>query len=288
MLDNSRIVTFLQWRSSEKAVEVAEHARQDAVAEADRQRTDAKSTLEQQRQDASASLESETKRADRANALADRSAKAAEETAKAAAQQLELGERAWVKVTEVKPRGNTPPVQSLSFQEVGDRKVPRLRYQVTFNYEIHLKILGRSPALNINVWPELYLALWGDNVNYAGKVVAEENRVCDEFAKRKKESKNAGTAAFPDETPVVYQGASALVFEESKVHFSDAPGEYILPVLIGCVDYQFQSSGRHHQTRFVYEAFHAHEPRTRFFIVGSGISANDLLLIRNESDDYAY
>jgi hypothetical protein len=281
------LVTYLQWRSSERAVQVAEQARQDAVTEAERQRIDAKNTLDQQRRDASAALEAQTKRADRANTLADRSAEAAEKTAKTAAQQLELGDRSWVKVTEVKPRG-THTILSLSFQDISQRKVPGLQYQVTLNYEIQLKVIGRSPALNIDVWQELYLAPWGNNIAYPNEVADEENRACDEFAKRKKEIKNAGTAAFPDETPIVYQGAAAIVSKETKVQFSDAPGDYILPVLIGCVDYQFQSSDRHHQTRFVYETFHGHEPRTRFFLIGEDVSATDLVLIRNKSDDYAY
>jgi hypothetical protein len=285
--------TILQWKSAERAVDVAEHARQDAVTEAERQRIDAKETLDQQRKDAAAALESQTKRADRANTLTDRSAKAAEETAKVAAQQLELGDRPWVKVMDVKPRGNTPPVLSLSFQDItAYRKVPGMKYQVTFNYEVHLKIIGRSPALNIDVWPELYLPAWSSqssgSTGYANEVAAEEIRVCDEFAKKKKELKNAGTAAFPDETPTVYQAAGANVFEQNTNHFSDMPGDYILPVLIGCVDYQFQSSGKHHQTRFVYETFHAQPPRLRFFLVGKDVGPDDLLLIRNESNDYAY
>ncbi len=70
--------------------------------------------------------------------------------------------------------------------------------------------------------------------------------------------------------------------------FSDIPGgPYILPVLIGCVDYQFQSSPVHHHVRFVYEIFHASDPRTRFFLAGQGVKADDLNFIRNPDDDYA-
>jgi hypothetical protein len=83
------LFTFLQWRSSERAVDVAEHARRDAVAEAERQRIDAKSTLDQQRKDATEELQAQTQRADRANVLADRSANAARQSASTAAAQLE-------------------------------------------------------------------------------------------------------------------------------------------------------------------------------------------------------
>jgi|HubBroStandDraft_1064217.scaffolds.fasta_scaffold11268_3 hypothetical protein len=282
-------ISYLQVRSSDRAVAIADQARQDAVTEADRQRRDAKDTLDQQRKDAAVALEEQTKRADRANALADRSAKAAEATAKVSAEQLEIGERPWVKVVEVKPRSGTP----LRFTDItAYRKVEGQKYTVDFFYEVHLKIIGPSPALNIDVWPELYLPEWSSqtvgHVGYSNAVVAEENRVCNEFAKRKKEIKGGGTAAFPNETPVLYQGAQANIFEVNKSHFSDMPGEYILPVLIGCVDYQFQSSEKHHQTRFVYEAFHAKGSTLRFFLVGKDILADDLQLIRNDTDDYAY
>src|SRR5437773_4801579 len=59
------LVTFLQLRSSDRAVQVAEHARQDAVTEAERQRVDAKNTLDQQREDTAAALEAQTKSAKR-------------------------------------------------------------------------------------------------------------------------------------------------------------------------------------------------------------------------------
>jgi hypothetical protein len=79
--------TFLQWRSAERAADIAEHARQDAVTEAERQRADAKIALEAQ-----------TKRADQANTLAGQSAKAAQESASVASQSLNISERAYVEV----------------------------------------------------------------------------------------------------------------------------------------------------------------------------------------------
>ena len=201
-----------------------------------------------------------------------------------------MGDRPWVKVVEIKPRG-TQSILSLSFQHLGQfGNFAGVEYQATLNYEIHLKIIGRSPALNIDISPELYLPIWNTVLTqgYSGDVVSEEKRFCDEVARRKKEIKNGGTASFPDETPTIYVGAATYIYERNKNRSADVSGEYILPVLIGCVDYQFQSSEIHHQTRFVCETFHANEPRTRFFTVGSDVSANDMTLIRNESDDYAY
>ena len=208
-------------------------------------------------------------------------------------KQLELNDRPWVKVTGVDLRGNRE-IPALSFQELpnalrlqGFPLAPE--YQVTVNYEVHLKILGRSPALNIEIRPELYLAQWGvAGGGYRESIAAEEKRACEEFASQKKEIKNAGTAAFPDETPTVFQATGNRVNREGMNWFFDSPTLYVLPVLIGCVDYQFQSSDRHHQTRFVYEIFHAQDPKIRFFKIGQNVSADGLWLVRDEASDYAY
>ena len=76
---------------------------------------------------------------------------------------------------------------------------------------------------------------------------------------------------------------------EAQNFFSDVTpsGPYVLPVLIGCVDYKFQASPVRHHVRFVYEIFHASEARTRFFLAGQGMKADDLVLLHNEADDYA-
>ena len=54
-----------------------------------------------------------------------------------------------------------------------------------------------------------------------------------------------------------------------------------------CVDYEFQSSSRLHQTRAVYEIVHAHNLRTRFFEVARGVEASEMEVERDEMDDYA-
>jgi hypothetical protein len=162
-----------------------------------------------------------------------KSADAAKSAADTAARGLESSGRPWVKVTDLRPRG-THSIPPLSFQDLkrGQLKgLPiELKYQVTFNYEVRLKIIGNSPALNVEVLPELYLAPW-NNSDYSGAVTVAENRVCEEFSKHRRGVKTAGTAAFPGETPVVYQGVAAMVYEGTKNRFSDAVGDYILPVL---------------------------------------------------------
>jgi hypothetical protein len=123
------LFSFFQWRSAERAANIAEQARLDAklassqsLAIAEQARTDAVNGADQQRHDSALALESQTKRADRANVLADRSAKAAEETARLGSLQIEANERAWVTVS------------------VGEQ---------TGNFAVAMRNTGRSPAINV-------------------------------------------------------------------------------------------------------------------------------------------
>ena len=142
--------TFLQWKSAERAADIADHGRIDAnnssaaaLAVAEQARKDAVTGAERQRTDAAVALEAQTKRADRANALADRSARAAEETAKTAALQVEVTERPWIKVkpTLVTPLTFNSPVQA---GEVASA-----------NVQLVLENTGNTVALNVLSWSDI-------------------------------------------------------------------------------------------------------------------------------------
>jgi hypothetical protein len=197
-----------------------------------------------------------------------------------------LTNRAWIKIEDVAPRGNGPVIPSLSFQDINIRGLPAIRQQASLNFDLRGKNVGFSTALNVKVIPELFLARWENG--YSTRVAAEEKRFCE---LREKDSGNfPGTAqaVFPGETLNYAAGINGAITDETMNSFSDLPsGPYILPVLIGCVDYQFQASTVHHHVRFVYEVFHAGEPHTRFFLAGQGVKADDMLFIRNGADDYA-
>lgn len=138
----------------------------------------------------------------------------------------------------------------------------------------------------MNFVPHFYLERWSDG--YSDRIGSEERSACDKVTKDKKTISKGGHALFPDETLTEHGGMGAPITPEAMNFLPNLPrGPYILPVFIGCVDYQFQSSPVHHQIRFVYEIFHRQGPRTRFFGVGEGVKADDLLLIRNETYDYS-
>ena len=202
-----------------------------------------------------------------------------------AARQLELTDRPWIKVETIMPRGNGSVIPALSFQDVNVTGPPAIKQQTYLNFEVHGRNVGHSTALSVKVMSELFLTQWKNG--YSDKVKQEEARFC---ALRELDSKNwesAAQAVFQGDTFDYYGGVSGAITSDAMNYFSDLPsGPYILPVLIGCVDYQFQASSAHHHIRFVYEIFHASDPRTRFFLAGQGTKADDLNLIRNTSYDY--
>ena len=212
--------------------------------------------------------------------------KEARRSADIAARQLELTNRAWIKIEGVKPRGNGPVIPSLSFQDINTTGLPAIRQQAFLNFEMRGKNVGFSTALNVKVIPELFLARWENG--YSTKVAAEEKRFCELREKDSGNFPDTAQAVFPGET-LNYTGEnSGAISDETMNFFAGLPGgPYILPVLIGCVDYRFQASTVHHHVRFVYEVFHAGEPHTRFFLAGQGVKADDMLFVRNEADDYA-
>jgi hypothetical protein len=252
-------VTYLQWRSAERAADIADHARIDAnkassealaVAErarvdavnlAERQRADAQMTLSAQRRDAATALEAQTERADRANALADRSAKAAEDTAKTAALQVEVTERPWIKVkaTLITPLTFNTPVQ---VGEVASAKVQLL-----------LENTGKTVALNVLSWSDI-LPL--DPSGGYRAALKRRSEWCD--ANRHPNPQGlAGYYVFPNDPFVEVQTVGPpmnLVFQAVSQNTGGMKGKVGF-VLVGCVSYraplQTEDQSRH-ETRFLY------------------------------------
>jgi hypothetical protein len=263
------LVTFLQWRSSDRAVQVAEHARQDAVTEAARQRIDAENTLEQQRKDAAVALEAQTKRADRANTLADRSAKAAQQSANAATAQLETTDRPWIKAV---PQAWSP----ITFRENG---------ALSFNVTFALTNVGRSVATDVTIYPGAFVPTWG--AAHFTQPLERQTELC-----RKVQPYGVRIALFPNETKQLNVGVT-ISREEIEANVVPPPpgmtnppippGRRVDPIFFGCVDYRFASLPRHHQTGFIYDIVRI-DPQTPnvpyLIIVGQDLPAADVTLER--------
>ena len=294
------LVAYLQLPSSDRAVAVAEHAREDAATEAEKQRIDAKATLDQQRKDSAAALEGQSKRADRANALADRSAKAAEETGKVAAEQLEANERPWIKILDVIPTGDQPIVGGLSFQKIGPFKdVPDIRVQGTLQIKLSFTNIGHSVA-EVTPSMELFMPQFSTS-EYWSRISTEEHRFCGSSDTQAVTSQKM--TVFPGEQkPSEWNaGISTPVRPENISHIPEGSG--ITPALIVCVSYRHKGLPSLYQTRAVYEISHE-GTGARFFDVGpcdlhplniapftfceGGVAAKMLRFSRDYNGDEAY
>jgi hypothetical protein len=213
-----------------------------------------------------------------------RSADAAKVAADTAANQLELSERPWIKIVDVKTLGDNPIIPALSFQRIGPFK--DISQQATFQLIVSLKNIGHSVA-DVAVRFELFFPLW-DSGGYWNVISAEQKRFCDSLAGRGTPEFYPKFVVFPDESFDWHGAAVGLTSPSVTNHLANHPGTgYLLPVLMICANYRLRTLDHNYQTRTIYEAFHA-EDRTRFFTIGEGVPAKRILLMRNEMADDAY
>ncbi len=212
-----------------------------------------------------------------------KSADAAKSTAENTARQLELSERPWIKIVDVKTQGDNQIIPALSFQKVGPYK--DVGQQATFQLVLSLKNIGHSVA-DVAASYELFFPIWDGN-GYWNVISSEQKRFCDSPAGKVPQF-YPKFVVFPDELFDWHGAAAGLINPSVTNHLRDQ-GEtgYILPVIIVCVNYRLRTLENSYQTRTIYEAFHV-EDRTRFFRIGEGIPAKKILLIRNEMADDAY
>jgi hypothetical protein len=84
-----------------------------------------------------------------------------------------------------------------------------------------------------------------------------QKKVCDPLAESpvSPQSNNSELSIFPeteDSSQTLGLGVPKSEIESRK-SLTTLPGKHILPIVVGCVDYQFGNSLHHHQTRFIYE-----------------------------------
>jgi hypothetical protein len=267
-------VTVLQWRSSERAANVAdqarrdakeaaekalgitEQARKDAITEAERQRIIAQTTLQQQRRDAAAALEAQTKRADQANTLANRSANAAEQTVKTAMQELELTDRPWVDAAISLNGPFTFNVNGANIQ-----------------LKIEMRNTGHTPAVATQTRPLTTIGIRsGDAADHVDKLCEVAKQAVLKFP-------YFGIALFPNAT-FQEQMSVGIGKEDIEKHSRDSPGKIMLPSVIICIAYRptFDSVFVY-KTAYIYDLYKldsANRPGAAFNI-GEDVDVKHLL-----------
>jgi hypothetical protein len=161
-----------------------------------------------------------------------RAANAAKKAAGAAAEQAEMLDRPWVTIS---PVISGPLIYS-------DKRV-------TMSFLFVPKNIGHSPAQDVLIIPELIPVFMGDDVR------EEQKRICSgapsiniNFPKY---------VLFPEE-PFSEPFGLDMSHESIVVHWGKLPPNIPepdpIPIgLVGCVDYTYESSPRHHQTGFAFD-----------------------------------
>jgi hypothetical protein len=204
-----------------------------------------------------------------------------------ARQQMELSERPWIKITDLKTLGNGPVIPALSFLGYGYPPFPNARLQaVWFQTRIEVKNIGHSVA-HTTVDSELFLPQWGDK--YADVLAAEEKRFCDKSA-TSNQINTTFRLVFPDE-PLEWGGAVSHAITPQVINKVGPTGEasskgFILPIVIVCVDYQLGSLPKTYQTRAVFDVLHLDGKRS--FEIPIQVPANQIRIQREELLDDAY
>ena len=192
-------------------------------------------------------------------------------------------QRPWIKIIEVDTRGNSPIVPALSFQEGMGAGKPF--QQATFQLKVSVKNVGHSVA-EVSVRPDLFLAPWSEG-SFFEAVTKEQKSFCDSDYGAARSGYYPSTIVFPEE-PFDWYGAGSKISDSQIVSKFPETGnrEFVVPVVIVCVDYRLKSLPSAYQTSAVYEVFRK-DNRTRFFERGIGVPADKIFLVRDPQLDYA-
>jgi hypothetical protein len=207
------------------------------------------------------------------------------EATKVARESLTKTNRPWLKV-------GIEIVDPLKFINIDKKTLIRTSVRIT------IKNIGRSVATNVRSDYQVIIApVFGPNYNY------------DEFDLQKNFSEKLTTekrhlpfddsdCILPDDERVSSRILDYFIKEKDFLKFPklnpfrEVSSDYICPLLIvGCVDYQFDTSPDHHQTRFIYRIIQTtpipegtkvatiNDARAFKVEVGGAIPVNELKLI---------
>jgi hypothetical protein len=156
-------------------------------------------------------------------------------------RQLEATERPWVKIDF------KIGVQGLTF-DAGGFSLP---LEAVFNN------IGHSTATSAFAATKMFLA--SGNAIFT-EPIKRQHDLCDPLRKLPVRTEKMGDmmlTIFPsdaDASMTYGQGVGQPELDATP-NFEPPPpgGKRIVPIIVGCVDYQYDASDRHHQTRFIYE-----------------------------------
>jgi hypothetical protein len=165
-------------------------------------------------------------------------ASAAKTQTQTAQQEFELSERPWV---------SADPIQfsDLTFDKTAGH----------FTIRFLLKNTGHSPAAHTHIEAQL-IPIKFDQI--FKEPLERQKQLCDAARNRTTSSEFAAFTLFPSGQTMKDAGMSMAQADIANAEFrppNTKERPFIVPVIVGCVDYQFEFKSGHHQTRFLYELY---------------------------------
>jgi hypothetical protein len=179
-------------------------------------------------------------------------------------RQLDATERPWLKVSLV--------AGAITFQQGG----------MQFAMTPQITNIGHSVATGVVVPINVMLA--SSSEDFFKEPLRKQAELCDPIASKPLSNQQDETqmSVFPDSTDsslVVGSGFSEKELRQAPNANSNFRAKHIVPIVIGCVDYQYGTAIRHHQTRFIYEVFRSGTAPNTSIEVGTDVPGNDVRLV---------
>lgn len=192
-----------------------------------------------------------------------------------ASRQLEMADRPWLR-DDVIPKANF----------IFDKG------SISWGVLIKGENVGHSVATGVFAEATL-IALHG--ADYVDGPTKELNKFCDRFPNSRTKPPNQwGVSVFPNDFTEIPYAVIMMAddVERASVDGGTALGNSIFPMLIGCIDYQYSTSDKRHQTRFIYDVFYkdleAATPQP-FISMGKTLPVAGMILKRHSiSGHFAY
>jgi hypothetical protein len=163
---------------------------------------------------------------------------------KTAQQQLESSDRAWIKLVAIE-------TSDLKFAQNGDASI---------SFKPAFQNIGRTVATYVSVAGKLVLQ--DEKHDFFREPMAVQNEICSELARAPigpsaKTTVSMDQTVFPGDVDSELWYGSTITKREigqrkKDVVLKSGPGALIFPIYVGCIDYQFGTATRHHQTGFAF------------------------------------
>jgi hypothetical protein len=182
-------------------------------------------------------------------------------------RQFEATERPWLKVS------------------FSDNAVNFADGSMLFSMHAHITNVGHSVATGVIIPIKMFLA--SDANSIFKEPLKRQEELCDAIENKSVsvQQNETAIAIFPgsgDDSLLLGQGFSKSEIDATPTVNPNFQIKHLLPIIVGCVDYQYGASTHHHQTRFIYEVQRldpAVSPNIFTIEVGKDVPAPNVALV---------